>query len=337
MKVHVKNLLVNRSELTRKYKIAGSPVLQMATHVPVVDDCPRPSFETSAYNLIRLASESKGNYYAYASLDNLCNDIKQNGVRESVTGWDLGDGVYELYGGHHRAIMAHFAGIETIDLTLKPLSLTDTVLGRGAKTVKAFYDKVPQSESLRAGHSYNPCPGFVSIRPTAELRLQMIYKAIIDCSGDTLIDLGCNDGYFGTALSLHDFDVTFVDRSQAYLDVVAVKMTVIGKKCNIYHADIDGFFSDHKYMSASVILYTDVFYHMVVEKGKQAAIDQLRQVINRTSERLIFAPGRWDKLEKHGVTQKLVYDELAKRAKRIRYLGCDKDKNYGREIYCVEL
>ena len=335
MKVLTRNILVNRSYLTRKFKIAGSPILQIATHGPALAQDPRATFELSAYDLIRTASKSKGNHLTYASVDKLVQSITANGVKRKLTGWDLGNNTVELFGGHHRALSAAIAGIEALDFALKPLCPFDRTIGRSIEEVSASYARVPENESLKPGHSYNPFPGFEPIRKDALYRLRMIYRAIITCSDNQLLDLGCNDGYFGIALSQHDFYPTFVDRSPSYLEVVKAKSIAVKQDCTIEQCDIDTFLKMCKRKYAAV-LYTDVFYHTVLEKGPAVALAQLNAIIDITEERLIFAPGRWDRLESNGVTQKKLYSILLLKAKRIRFLGKDVDKHYGREIYCIE-
>jgi len=324
MNVSVDKLLVNRSSLTRTYRTAGAPLTQMHTHIPIIDMGARSSFKQSTYNLIR---KPKG--HTPESLKALIESIKLYGIREPIDAWEIGDGYYEIYGGHHRAVIAHILGIKEIPVKIKPFSAYHYMSSIDIEYIKQLYSNVCKTESLKTGQSYNYFPGLYSIRKSVD-RLTKIYRDIITCSGNRLIDLGCNDGYFGVGLSLHDFDITFVDRSLPYLKVAEAKMKAIKQSSRLIHDSLGRFDS-----TFDVSIYLDVFYHTILEKGVETAYWHLQSIINNTNERLIFAPGRWDKLEKAGCSQKHLFNILQKRAKQIRYLGKDTDDGYGREIYSI--
>jgi hypothetical protein len=78
-----------------------------------------------------------------------------------------------------------------------------------------------------------------------------------------------------------------------------------------------------------------VFYHTVLESGLDVAYEHLKRILQSTTERIIFAPGRWDKLEKLGCTQRDIFNILVKNSRQIKYLGHDFDKGYRREIYSI--
>jgi hypothetical protein len=239
----------------------------------------------------------------------------------------------ELHGGHHRAIIAYLLGFDTIKV--KPLEW-NVFKNKNIADVVIAYHKVKRSENLRECQSYNPFPGFRPIRAGMD-RLRMIYEEIIDCRGNRLGDIGCNDGYFGSFLSQHNFFPIFVDRSKAYLDVVEQKMTCFedtgyGMLCG----DIGKLMLGKDFMF-DVSLYMDVFYHTVLEKGKEEAFKHLDVILSRTKERVIFAPGRWDKMG--GITPNSLFNFIRSHhsIKSIKYLGADHDKNYHRDIYSISL
>jgi hypothetical protein len=311
--------------------MAGCPVTQMATHVPIFNR-PCASFDKSSYNLIRATSVSKGGNNI-RQLSELYASIKHYGLTEALKGWDIGSNTYELFGGHHRAVIAYVLGIKEVPFIKIPFDVFTVMSTDKIKAIREVYNKVSKKERMKRGVSYNPFPGMKAIRESKG-RLMMIYRDIINCHGNKLLDVGCNDGYFGTNLSKHNFDVTFVDRSGVFLDVARAKMEALEKEAVFHHVEIEQLL-DHL-GSYDVIIYLDVFYHTVREYGLGKAFDQLTILMNATKERFIFSPGRWDKLEKCGCTQKDLFNAMRKApAKRIRYLGKDNDDGYGREIYSV--
>lgn len=340
MKVAIDKMLVNRSPITRAYGVCGSPVLQMYTHNPFLSDCAEnhkieSRFGRLPYNSIQEASTGGGGYGYYGKLRKLVDSIASSGVTEPLTGWSLdGDSIFELHGGHHRAVIAHALGYRILEVVPKAFDRLSTLLPNQIDPIRKTYYHVYEKENLSPGRSYNPFPGLKAIRPSAEGRLHKVYRSIIECKGNRLLDLGCNDGYFGVNLSCHDFDVTFVDRSVPYLSVVIEKMRAIGNKGIYLDYDIDQYLKTEK-GKFDVVVYLDVFYHTVLEKGISIAYDHLRSIVDKTEECLLFSPGRWDKMESAGCPQKDVFDILKAKAKKIRFLGKDNDPGYQRELYAI--
>jgi hypothetical protein len=336
--IDVSKLVINRSVLTRAFRMAGLPVSQMYTHLPAVEswlDRPKSfhrDFKTLAYNNIQESPiGSTGGHQTSQKFGALVEDVQKQGIQEPLTGWALdNERTVEIHGGHHRAVIAYALGKKVVPVRLKPFRVFDTMSPKLLQSIRKVYERVPATESLRKGWSYNPFPGMTCHR-SDPWRLEAVYADIISCSGNQLVDLGCNDGYFGSTLSVHDFEVTFVDTSDAYLNVVRATMKALGLDRPVLRMNVDGVMAGRSWYD--VTLYTDVFYHTVLTKGTNHALKQLSNVIDRTQERLIFSPGRWDKLNRAGCTQSKVFEVLQRKAKQIRYLGRDKDRNYGREIY----
>jgi hypothetical protein len=319
----------------------------MYTHVPVFLDALQDSLKMRRrwggyeYNRVVQTTTKGGGYKTAEEFQKFVNDVKMHGIKVPLTGWMIGkppNFAVELLGGHHRALVAALRGEDTVPFQPLPF---DAMKECDIGPVRAAYNKVRQTENLQADQCYNYFPGMSPIR-LGQDRLLMIYREIIDCPGNTLADLGCNDGYFGVELSRKDFNVTFVDRSVAYLEVVSAKIGMINTKAThpssaaIYSGDIIKFLS-RKFTTFDVVLYLDVFYHTALDKGKEAAYAELHKIIEHTKDRLIFAPGRWDRLESKGIKQADLFRFIAmnNRIRRIKYLGRDSDKGYGRDIFSI--
>ena len=336
--VSIDLLLCNRYPLSRKIGFAGMPVMQMVTHVPSCERILRGdnvSWDELGYAYIKRFTQTRVGNRSVSDLREFLSDVKRRGVQKPVTAWKLHK-KYELFGGHHRVIAARLSGQDRIYIDTKPL---DPISDENSLLVHQAYWAVWQKKKLGCGigRSYNPVPGLNSIRNGLD-RLRMVYEELITVRGLSLLDLGCNDGYFGIALSHHDFSVVFVDRCVPYLGVVEAKSKTLEtkNKRTIIFTDIGDFLKSVHLGEYNVILYTDVFYHTATEKGIEVAVADFRLALKLASERLIFAPGRWDKLVPLGFTEARMIEIVMEVGRRIKYLGRDNDgSGYCRQIYSI--
>ena len=330
--VSAEQLLVNRSTFTLRMGVAGLPLTQFWTHMLAAHRVRQgeklPS--GSGYDMVCRASAHSADHIGGKKIKALMASVKKSGFKEDAVAYPLGQGLYELYGGHHRAVVAAVLG-KSLPLLLRCLNPLDSG-SVSLSGVMTAYKKVRQVEKLGERTTYNALRGHRSVRASID-RLRMIYRAVIDCRGHSVLDVGCNDGYFGVALGAHAFDPTFVEAVPAYCGVVRAKLSAADINGKIINSDFDTFKPKGHY---TVVLYTDVFYHTVRRKGLKKARAQFRKVCSLATERVIFAPGRWDKLLPYGYTEAMMWGDVRAMRKRIRLLGIDDDPHYGREIFCLE-
>jgi len=327
--VRISRLLTNRSPFMVKLGMAGIPITQFWPHMRAVDHFHRTDRllpAGSAYARLCNQSAHRKDGASGEYLRELYASIKGEGIKEPLKGYYLGDD-YELAGGHHRAICAHYVGLSSVPVRLLPFDPLSRI--KLPQSVSSSYGAVEAVENLPKGRSYNPFPGRKHIR--SDLRMRMLYRAIIDTKGTRLLDAGCNDGYFGVTLAHRAFDVTLVDKSEAYLGVVTEKLAALKKKAHVINATI----RDLPKEQYDVTLYTDVFYHVVIRESLKAGLEDWHKLLAMTDDRMIFGPGRWDKLEANGFTEQLMWDEAEKAGFRIRLLGFDSDQSYGRPLFCL--
>lgn len=344
-RVPVSRLLTHRDSFTRACGFAGIPVSQMWLLLPLVQrilngiDEPRPT-DTFYRAAVEQAKTGGGGGHTYEELRELALDIKQNGIREPVTGWRVGSRV-ELLGGHHRACIAHVLGIPTLAIKMYSLDLA-TEFGCSQEGVKAAYGAVRAAEKgLPAGMTYLPVLGCRSIRSGWD-RLSLLYDELISLKGYTVLDAGCNDGFFGANLLLHNFSVRFLDYSAALINVAKARCealrsvpTLAAWKGKAYFdvQSIQGFLQTNT-SRYDAIIFMDVLQHIAYHSGATVALDTLSGLLKCMNERMILAPGRKDMLDDAGVTERALFERL--KGYRLRYLGKDSDgSNYGREIYVV--
>jgi len=329
-KINIDKLLINRSDLTLSLGLAGLPIAQMTTHVPYFENIKKKIYSKNyAYYTILNKSQPEKLTTKNEYNISLFNKIKNEGVDiiNPITGFPLHTKT-EIYGGHHRAVCAYLNNIKEIPIEYKNLELFNNT---NAQSIQKAYFEATKTEAIRKGCSYNPVPGLKPIRKGID-RIKMIYEDIVDCRGKELIDLGCNDGYFGIFFGQHAFNITFVERSPAYSNIVKKKLETLNMGAKLYTCSIFDYLKkyDKKF---DVIIYLDVFYHTVVEKGLDYSLKELEKIIN-IGKKIFIAPGRWDKLQ---LTEKDLFEWVLNKNKRLRYIGRDDDgKNYEREIYCIE-
>lgn len=343
----IEKMLVNRADNTLELGVNGIPISEAWTHTLAVDNFiegMKGVPKDSIYDLM-----AKGNPSASGkTFHKLFEDVLKNGIKDPVTAYDLGDGWYEIYGGHHRLALA--VSLKKSFKIESPIPLDPFFRGKidtvGMIPILAAYSNCSKEESLREGQSYNSFPGLNCIRKGHD-RLQMIYRAIIDAKGKWLLDLGSNDGFFSTALSMMYFIVRSVERSKAYCEIIKQKHIALKHaypKREIVHGIVNADISEElkrlrdsdKALYPSVVIYMDVFYHTLREKGLDIAEWDLVRAITVAKEYLIFSPGRWDKLIPHGFTEMRMHEIVQNARKRIKYLGKDNDgKGYGREVFLI--
>jgi len=328
--IEIDKLLVNRSSLTLKMGIAGLPIMQMVTHIPYFDNIIKNKIDSKdkAYNTILENSK----LFIKKENVNLVESIKREGIKKPITGYLLNNKV-EIYGGHHRAVCAYLLGIKSIPIEFKTLEVFNNK--SNIHLLHNAYTEASKTEAIRVGHSYNPVPGLISVRKGVD-RIKLLYEDMINCRGDELIDLGCNDGYFGIFFSQHSFKPTFVDKSSAYINIVQTKLKMLELKSDVICSQIFPYMKYQKTQNKHycVALYLDVFYHTVIEQSLKIALQELESIMS-ISKKVYFAPGRWDKLK--GFSEKSLFEWVLNKNKRLRYIGKDTDgKAYEREIYCIE-
>jgi hypothetical protein len=335
LSIDPKRLRVNRSEFTLKLGLAGLPLSEMWTHVLPAERYWRTGEKlpkASAYDEVCKAAAHTGcEHKGGETLFSILYSLHKGHIREPITAFDLGDGEAEIHGGHHRAVAALVAG-QDVPVIYRDLDAIAHVRREQLYVAERAYQRVEHAKGLASGRSYNPMPGRRPIRRGTD-RLRMIYRAIVDVSGDTLLDAGCNDGYFGVALLSHAFKPTFVEQSAVYCDVVRGKLAALGHGSESVYRTTIALASPRRY---DVVLYTDVFYHAATKLSLRSAMRDWSKLLDMTVHRMIFCPGRWDKLAAVGFSERLMMHHARRCGFRIRYLGRDSDEGYRRPLFCLE-
>ena len=327
-------LRVNRSKFTLEHGIAGLPLPEMWTHVTAArklagDGKTLPN--GSAYENLCASSKSDGVEHNARSFQKTIVSVRDKGIKNAIKAYAIGNGVYEIYGGHHRAVAALVTNRD-VPISLRPFDELETA---NVDRVRAAYAKVRMTEKLAPNGSYNPLRGLHALRASRD-RLLLMYRRAMTTPGTRVLDAGCNDGYFGVAMLQHAFDVDFVEMSAPYCDVVRAKIKTLTRPtghARIMNSTITKAPLDSQY---DFVFYTDVLYHTVTKIGLRAGIADFVQLLKRTKRGMLFCPGRWDKLRKAGFTETRMASIVRNARCRLRLIGRDSDLGYYRELYWID-
>ncbi|HEC62404.1 MAG TPA: methyltransferase domain-containing protein [bacterium] len=320
IRVDPRSMLYHRDPASRVTYCAGMP-LYCHKHVPTVQ------------RFFRYPDASPEMYGGWNDIKRLVNDIKRQGIVYPVLGWKLHN-KYEVFDGHCRSSIAITSGLKSVPMRL----LSNNLFAVGGSRVNLdSIVKAYEGATGKKGRSYNSFPGLVSARESWQ-RFNMVYEEIIDTRLNSLLDLGCNDGFFGVSLLPHDFAPTFVDNNANFCAVVEAKLATLGVEYPVICQDAQTFLNKCS-KRFDVVLFMDVFVHIVMADGLQKAMDVLEAALDVMDEYFIFSPGDWPRLITGGFTPEVMVDFFRSKKKRLRYLGCDQDQDrslaYGREIYSV--
>jgi len=222
----------------------------------------------------------------------LYEDIKQKGFNTDVPFFVYfdDDGFIRLYDGHHRLSIIRYlnyiksfvlkdpdvlvstdwdsAGIDPHGYKGRdfPLaSIARSIFGR-----EEMYQRIPDE---RLAH-------FKVQRPDSKERLQYLMDNVI---GETVLDIGCSEGYFCHELAKEGYDVTGIengykndrDRGRKLLAITRYLATIQSVKMKCVFGDWKDLIREHD-MKFDSILYLSVLHNEINALGAEQAFEDLR-------------------------------------------------------------
>jgi hypothetical protein len=340
IKVATNSALTHRDGPTLVAGVAGIPISNYALLMAIFSRISRGgSGQSAVYDSVCKKYGSKRTSNVLAPL---FIDIKKNGIKQPVTGYQLNSRV-ELLGGHHRAAIASVLNISELPINLLSLDVLKNFKCDLAP-IKKSYEALQDSTTLGRNRSYNPLEGLLASREGYD-RLKYVYQEVINVKGKSLLDVGCSDGFFGAFMTTRCFDVTFLDSFAPCLAVCRSKIAAIQSKypavANFVNAELAPWLEtiQEKY---SVVLALDVLQHVAfaaVKSGQAVGVLAacLDKLIGITEEKLVVSMGSWDALHKHGISDTVLYDAAQKNNWRLKFIGCPDDVGAygGRELYVL--
>ena len=192
-------------------------------------------------------------------------DIKNNGYNGSVISIFFDDdGNIKVYDGFHRLAIMKYLGMEEM-------------INCQTSKRKAPFPLVERLIELNNGRNlYQPCDdkrldGFHVWRKDSPLRLAFVLRAL---TGETVLDIGCAEGYFSREIAKQGYQVTALDSNRKRLSV-ARHLSIINN-LDVEHCmdRWQNYITDKGFHN---ILYLSVFHHDILSVGVEAAFKQLEQ------------------------------------------------------------
>ena len=202
-------------------------------------------------------------------------DIKNNGYNDSVISIFFDDdGNIKIYDGFHRLSIMKYLGMEVM-------------LNCQISQRKTDFPLVETLMELHSGRNlYQPCDDerlkdFHVWRPDSQKRLDF---ALDNFTGETVLDIGCSEGFFSRELAKKGYRVTALDYSRKRVAVARYLATINNLKMDYYFGRWQDYVVDKRFDN---VLYLSIFHHDVLAHGVEEAFKQLELFRGRV-KRLVF-------------------------------------------------
>jgi len=202
-------------------------------------------------------------------------DMKNNGYNDSVISIFFDDdGNIKTYDGFHRLSIMKYLGMEVM-------------LNCQISKRKSDFPLVETVMELNSGRNlYQPCDDerlkkFHVWRPDSHKRLNLALDHFI---GETVLDIGCSEGFFSRALARRGYRVTALDYSRKRLAVTRYLATINNLGLDYYMGRWQEYIVDKSFDN---VLYLSIFHHDVIAHGVDEAFKQL-ELFRGRAKRLIF-------------------------------------------------
>jgi len=202
-------------------------------------------------------------------------DIKNNGYNGSTIFIFFDeDGNVKTYDGFHRLSIMKYLGMEVM-------------VNCEISSRKTDFPLVKELIDMNSGKNlYQPCDddrlhAFNVWRSDSPKRLNF---ALDNLAEGTVLDIGCNEGYFSREMTKKGYRVTALDYSRKRIAVTRYLSTINNLEMDYYRGRWQDYVADKNFDN---ILYLSVFHHDVITHGINEAFKQLEQFRGKT-KRLFF-------------------------------------------------
>lgn len=210
---------------------------------------------------------------------NLYLDMKNNGYNDSVISIFFDDeGVINTYDGFHRLSIMKYLGM-------------DVLLNCEISPRKTDFPLAEILTELNSGKNlYQPCDDerledFHVWRPDSFKRLSF---ALDNLTGKTVLDIGCNEGFFSREVAKKGYRVTALDYSKKRIAVTRYLSTINNLEMDYYMGRWQDYVVDKTFDN---VLYLSVFHHDILTLGPTFGVEEAFKQLERFRgkvKRLIF-------------------------------------------------
>lgn len=212
----------------------------------------------------------------------LYHDLKDNGYNGShIMAWFDNEGRIQTYDGYNRLTIMKYLGMETnVNVDMVPWIIT---AGRDGEfpLVSVLMSLGPEGKQLYQQVLDVRVKDFPVQRADSSDRLSYILGHI---KGETVLDIGCHEGYFSIELAKRGYKVTALDTDPRCLSVTRYLATINGVEVDCRVGTWQGFLEGKHYDN---ILFLSVFHHSIREVGGDQAFMHLEKFRGK-ADRVFF-------------------------------------------------
>ena len=224
----------------------------------------------------------------------LYESIKNNGYNGSLIYiWFDRDGYARVYDGFHRISIMNYLGMNVlVNTTTDLLKEWSNGLKNDPDFIYEFGD-FPLAKALTeqthtsGGWIYHPINDnrvseFKVIRTDSSNRLEYILDNLV---GDTVLDIGCAEGYFTREIARRGYKVTGIDRNRDLVAIARYLSILEGVDITYKVGDWGDIIKDYEHFDN--ILLLSVIHNDMKEIGVKEGLNKLKLIKNKTN-RLFF-------------------------------------------------
>lgn len=209
----------------------------------------------------------------------LYHGMKKDGYDGSIVAvWFDGDGQVHLYDGFHRLAIMRYLGIEA-DINVETIwwrkdfdfPLADTLMAL-PRVGRCTYQPV-DDERVK---------DFPTDRQDSPARLEYILRNTV---GETVLDIGCSEGYFSRELTKRGYKVTAIDSDRGKVAVTRYLSIINNLEVDCRLGNGEEFLKSNG--GFDNVLYLSVFHNTIFTSGVAKAFMELRKLRGR-AKRVFF-------------------------------------------------
>ena len=217
----------------------------------------------------------------------LYHSIKGNGYDGSVMLiWFDDEGYVHLYDGFHRIAIMNYLGL-VVDVNVETQwQGLDGSVGKDFPLAEVLSNESPRGQWLYQPVEDDRVKGWKLDRSDSPMRLEYIIKNL---TGNTVLDIGCSEGYFSRELAKRGYKVTAIDQSPGLIAAARYLSTIQGLDIDYRVSEWHDMLTDSQHYDN--VLFLSILHNDMKKIGVEAGLEKL-QAFRGRAERVFFeVPG----------------------------------------------